>query len=59
PELTKLPADWMQQPDKAPAAVLRSAGVELGRNYPQPIVSHAIAREVALEAFARIRSGKA
>jgi deoxyribodipyrimidine photo-lyase len=58
PELAKLPADWIHQPDKAPAAVLRAAGVELGRNYPRPIVSHAIAREVALEAFARIRSGK-
>jgi deoxyribodipyrimidine photo-lyase len=58
PELAKLPADWIQQPDKAPASVLRAAGVELGRNYPQPIVSHAIAREVALEAFARVRSGK-
>jgi deoxyribodipyrimidine photo-lyase len=58
PELAKLPADWIHQPDKAPASVLRAAGVELGRNYPRPIVSHAIAREVALEAFARIKSRK-
>lgn len=58
PELAKLPAKWIHQPDKAPAAVLRAAGVEIGRDYPAPIVSHAIAREVALEAFARIRSGK-
>jgi len=58
PELAKLPTEWIHQPDKAPAAVLRAAGLELGRNYPAPIVSHAIAREVALEAFARIKSSR-
>jgi hypothetical protein len=31
---------------------------ELDRTYPRPIVSHAIAREVALEAFSRIRGEK-
>ena len=29
----------------------------LGRDYPEPIVSHAIAREVALEALAKLKSG--
>jgi deoxyribodipyrimidine photo-lyase len=56
PELARLPAEWIHQPDKAPAAVLHTAGVELGRNYPATIVSHAIAREVALEAFAALKS---
>lgn len=55
PELARLPDDWLHQPDKAPAQVLARAGVELGRNYPAPIVSHAIAREVALEAFANLK----
>jgi len=55
PELGKLPPDWIHQPDKAPLETLRAAGVELGRTYPEPVVSHAIAREVALEAFARIK----
>lgn len=59
PELSKLPTKWIHQPEKAPPEVLRAAGVALGRNYPQPVVSHAIARDVALEAFARIKSGKA
>ena len=59
PELAKLPADWVHRPDKAPECVLWAAGVEPGRDYPPPIVSHAIAREVALEAFARIKSRKA
>ena len=55
PELAKLPPDWIHQLDKAPPETLHAAGVELGRTYPQPVVSHAIAREVALEAFARIK----
>ncbi|MBM3878025.1 MAG: deoxyribodipyrimidine photo-lyase [Verrucomicrobia bacterium] len=58
PELAKLPPKWIHQPDKAPEEILRRAGIELGRDYPEPVVSHAIAREVALEAFARIRSRK-
>jgi deoxyribodipyrimidine photo-lyase len=57
PELAKLPPDWIHQLDKAPPETLHAAGVELGRTYPQPVVSHAIAREVALEAFARLKSG--
>ncbi len=55
PELGKLPAKWIHQPGNAPPEVLRAAGVELGRNYPEPIISHAIARDVALAALARIK----
>jgi len=55
PELARLPDEWLHQPDKAPAEVLVRAGVELGRTYPAPMVSHAIAREVALEAFAKLK----
>ena len=57
PELAALPAKWIHRPKEAPPEVLRAAGVELGQSYPHPIVSHAIAREVALEAYARIKSG--
>jgi deoxyribodipyrimidine photo-lyase len=55
PELAKLPAKWIHQPHKAPAEVLRAAGVDLGRNYPEPIVNHYTAREVALEAYAKMK----
>jgi deoxyribodipyrimidine photo-lyase len=55
PELARLPDAWLHQPDKAPAEMLARAGVELGLNYPAPIVNHAIAREVALEAFAKLK----
>ena len=51
PELAKLPDAWLHRPWEAPADILARAGMELGRAYPEPIVSHAIAREVALEAF--------
>jgi deoxyribodipyrimidine photo-lyase len=36
--------------------ILRRAGVELGRTYPEPMVNHSIAREVALAAYARIKA---
>jgi deoxyribodipyrimidine photo-lyase len=54
PELRLLDADWVHRPWEAPETVLRRAGVELGRNYPTPIVSHAISREIALEAYGRL-----
>ncbi len=56
PELARLPAEWIHQPWAAPPEVLARAGVELDRDYPQPVVRHAIAREVALEAWAKIKA---
>lgn len=58
PELAALPARWIHRPHEAPTAVLASADVRLGDNYPQPIISHAIAREVALEAYATLKTAK-
>jgi deoxyribodipyrimidine photo-lyase len=58
PELTKLPDEWLHQPWRAPREILQHAGVKLGGTYPEPLVSHAIAREVALEAFSKIRRQK-
>jgi deoxyribodipyrimidine photo-lyase len=55
PELARLPDRWIHQPDRAPASVLSEAGVELGKTYPEPLVNHVIAREVAMEAYSRIR----
>jgi deoxyribodipyrimidine photo-lyase len=51
PELAKLPDEWLHRPWEAPPDILDRAGLRIGRDYPEPIVSHAIAREVALEAF--------
>jgi deoxyribodipyrimidine photo-lyase len=54
PELARLPGRWIHQPWQAPPDTLAAAGVELGRAYPRPIVSHLVSREVALEAYKRI-----
>lgn len=51
PELARLPARWLHRPWQAPREVLAAAGVELGRNYPAPIVDHAEARDRALAAY--------
>jgi deoxyribodipyrimidine photo-lyase len=59
PELAKLPDEWLHRPWEASEQVRTSAGLDLGRAYPDPIVSHAIAREVALEAFAKLKSAQA
>ena len=55
PELGRLPDKWIQNPSQAPEPILRTAGLTLGETYPRPIVSHGIAREVALEAYKKCR----
>lgn len=56
PEIAHLPNRWLHKPWEAPAAVRREAGVELGREYPHPIVDHAAARRRALAAYDRLRT---
>ncbi len=55
PELAKLPTKWIHHPWEAPAEALVAAGVQFDKTYPAPIVSHAIAREVALEAYRKMK----
>ena len=43
------------RPWEAPALTLASAGVELGTNYPMPIVDHKTARQGALDAYEVIK----
>ena len=56
PELKNLSNQWIHKPWEAPQSVLRDAGVELGKNYPLPIVDHAEAKKTALETFSKITS---
>jgi deoxyribodipyrimidine photo-lyase len=56
PELAKLPARWIHRPWEAPEDILAGAGVRIGVNYPERLVSHATAREVALEAYRKLKS---
>lgn len=56
PELAKLPNRVLHAPWLAPASELQRAGVELGVNYPRPIVDHAVARLRTLERYAVVRT---
>lgn len=45
PELSRMPTEWIHHPWNAPPSVLQAAGVELGLNYPNPIIDIEIARD--------------
>lgn len=55
PELARLPDRFLHRPWEAPEAILRDAGVALGRDYPRPVVDPAAGRARALAAFATLR----
>jgi deoxyribodipyrimidine photo-lyase len=55
PELARVPDEWIHKPWQTPGLVLAEAGIELGKQYPAPIVAHEAARQRALAAFARMR----
>jgi len=57
PELARLPDRYIHRPFEAPAAVLRDCGLCLGKDYPSPIVDHAMARDRALEMYRGTREG--
>ena len=59
PVLAALPNEALHAPWETPAPVLRAAGVELGTNYPNPLVSHAQARERTLLRYAVVRKSDA
>ena len=52
PELRDLPNKYLFSPWEAPENILAGAGIELGKNYPKPMVDLKLSRETALEAFA-------
>ena len=52
PELRDLPNKYLFSPWEAPENILADAGIELGKNYPKPMVDLKLSRETALEAFA-------
>jgi deoxyribodipyrimidine photo-lyase len=56
PELSGLPDDLIHQPWSAAPLELASAGVELGKTYPRPIIDHRVGRERALAAYAKVRN---
>lgn len=58
PELSRLPNEWIHRPFEAPPLVLQAAGVRLGMDYPEPVVSHAAARQSALAAWEQMVQGR-
>jgi deoxyribodipyrimidine photo-lyase len=56
PELEKVPAKWIHAPWQADREDLQDWGVVLGKEYPQPVVDHAEARQQTLERYGVLRS---
>ncbi len=56
PELASLPAKYIHAPWEAPAAILQTANVRLGDNYPEPIVDLKVSRQAALDAYKQIKT---
>ena len=56
PELAGLPNKYINKPWEASSEALALAGVELGENYPQPMVDHKQARMQALAAYQAIKN---
>ena len=55
PELAGVPDCFVHKPWTMPLSVQATAGCEIGREYPAPIVDHAMARTRALAAYASVR----
>ncbi len=55
PQLAQLDAKSIHAPWMAKPVALVAAGVELGKNYPHPIVDHAAARAATLERYSVVR----
>jgi len=54
PEIAGLPDKYIHIPWEAKDTVLAEAGIELGTDYPEPVVNLKLSRERALEAFRRL-----
>jgi deoxyribodipyrimidine photo-lyase len=59
PQLAKLPDDLIHAPWLAKPVDLEAAGIELGVDYPQPIVDHEEARQKTLARFEVVKEAKA
>ncbi|ANQ86618.1 deoxyribodipyrimidine photo-lyase [Azoarcus olearius] len=59
PELARVPDRHIHAPWQMDAATQSRAGVQIGRDYPAPVVDHALARERTLARFAVTKGGEA
>jgi deoxyribodipyrimidine photo-lyase len=51
PELATVPREHLAEPWRMPDDMQRACGCVIGRDYPEPIVDHASARQAALERY--------
>ena len=58
PEIASLPDRYLNAPWTCPELELRSLGLVLGKDYPEPIVDHAMARRRALDSYEAIKVSK-
>ena len=56
PKLSNLPNNLIHVPWIAKPIELSDAGIDLGCNYPTPIIDHAIARNRALEKYKNLKT---
>ncbi|KAM7462544.1 hypothetical protein LguiA_030665 [Lonicera macranthoides] len=59
PELARMPVEWVHHPWDAPLSVLKAAGLELGLNYPKPIIDLDVAIDRLTEAIFIMRGREA
>ncbi|XP_010274772.1 PREDICTED: cryptochrome-1-like isoform X2 [Nelumbo nucifera] len=59
PELARMPTEWIHHPWNAPASVLKAAGMELGLNYPKPIIPIDLARQRLMDALSAMQESEA
>jgi deoxyribodipyrimidine photo-lyase len=56
PELNNLPLRYLFSPWEAPAEILKNSGIQLGKDYPNPMVDLKLSRQDALTAFASLKT---
>ncbi len=57
PELRELPTSFIHEPWTADDFTLKTSNIELGIDYPRPIVEHKAGRQRALDAYQAMRAG--
>jgi deoxyribodipyrimidine photo-lyase len=55
PELADVPDSFIHEPWKMSAELQRRSGVQIGKDYPAPIVEHATQRQRALDLYAQVK----
>jgi deoxyribodipyrimidine photo-lyase len=55
PELAALPTEHLARPEKTPLHIQEECGVNIGEDYPYPVVEYEAARQQAIERYERLK----